>query len=208
MAKRLVLLDFRLTGMVTDGIGEVLRVGGGTDIAKAFAKIASRARAVGGFDDLLICCHGFEVVLEDFDGAVSFVSGGFGLQLCNENLTFANVSVTGVLKAAPPRVPLVGRIVVLSCAAADSQRAARAAGADGRRLMGSMALATGARVIASSATQLYHLIPSVAQALRSAGGENDWRIDFGEWEGDVFEFSPDDGSARKLKRDEHPHFNF
>lgn len=208
MAKRLVLLDFRLTGMVTDGIGEVIRVGGGTDISKAFAKVGRRARELGGLDDLLICCHGFEALLEDFDGSVSYVSGGFGLQLCNENLTLANVSVVSVLKGAPPLLPAVKRIVVLSCAAADTQRRARHAGSDGRRLMGSMALFSGARVVASSATQTYTLMPSVAQTLRSAGGQNDWRIDFGEWEGDVFEFSPDDGSARRLKPDEHPRYKF
>lgn len=208
MAKRLVLLDFRLTGMVTDGIGEIIHVGGRTDIQKAFNKIATKARAVGGLDDLLICCHGFEEVLEDFDHSLSFVSGGFGLQLCNENLTLANVSVTAVLRALPPLVPAVKRIVVFSCAAAETNKAARAAGSEGRRLMGSMALFSGARVVASDTTQIYTAIPSLAQSLRSAGGENDWRIDFGEWEGNVFEFSPEDGTARKLRPDQHPHFDF
>ena len=208
MAKRLVLLDFRLTGMVTDGIGEIIHVGGGTDIQKAFNKIATKARAVGGLDDLLICCHGFEMILEDYDNSVSFMSGGYGLQLCNENLTLANVGVTGVLKSAPPLVPTVKRIVVFSCAAADSNRAARNAGSEGKRLMGSLALTTGARVVASDATQYYRAIPSIAQSLRSAGGKNDWRIDFGEWEGNVFEFSPDDGVGRKLRPNQHPHFAF
>ena len=208
MAKRLVLLDFRLTGMVTDGIGEVIRVGGGTDISKAFSKVGRRARELGGLDDLLICCHGFEVLLEDYDGGVSFMSGGFGLQLCNENLTLANVGVMGVLKSAPPLLQAVRRIVVFSCAAADTKRLAKTVGSEGRRLMGSIALTTGARVVASSATQMYTLIPSVAQTLRSAGGENDWRIDFGEWEGDVYEFSPEDGVGRKLKPAQHPHFDF
>ena len=208
MAKRLVLLDFRLTGMVTDGIGEVIRVGAVTDIQKAFNKVAARAFGRGGLDDLLICCHGFEALLEDYDGQLSFMSGGFGLELCAENLSLANVGVTAVLKAAPPEVPLVKRIVVFSCAAADTHRLTKTLGADGKRLMGSIALMTGALVVASTATQMYDLIPSLAQSLRSAGGENDWRIDFGEWEGDVFEFSPIDGSARKLKPDQHPRFAF
>ena len=208
MAKRLVLLDFRLTGMVTDGIGEVIRVGAGTDIQKAFNKVAARAFGLGGLDDLLICCHGFEALFEDYDGQVSFMSGGFGLQLCNENLTLANVGVTAVLKAAPPEVQLVKRIVVLSCAAAETNRLTKVFGADGKRLMGAIALTTGASVVASTASQSYDLIPGVAQSLRSAGGRDDWRINFGEWEGDVFEFSPADGSARKLKPDQHPRFAF
>lgn len=208
MAKRLVLLDFRLTGMVTDGLGEVIRVGGGTEIRKAFAKVAARARAAGGLDDLLICCHGFESVIEDFDGQLSFMSGGFGLQLCTENLTMANVGVTAVLKARPPQLPTVRRIVVFSCAAADTHRASKALGGDGMRLMGAIALTSGARVVASSASQLYSLIPNLAQSLRSAGGQDDWRIDFGEWEGAVFEFSPDDGMGRKLAPEQHPRFAF
>ena len=76
------------------------------------------------------------------------------------------------------------------------------------RLMGEIALTSGARVIAARATQMYRQIPSLAQSLFNAGSLNDWRIDFGEWEGDVFEFSPADGRARKLKPDQHPRFAF
>lgn len=205
MAGRLVLLDFRLVGMVASDVGEVQQVGVRTPIRDAFSKVAERARQRGGLDDLLICCHGFESVVEDHDGQVSFVSGGFGLQLCAENLTMANVGVTAVLKGP---AALVKRIVVFSCAAADTHRASRALGGDGKRLMGEIALTTGARVVASTASQLYRTIPSLAQSLFNAGSKNDWRIDFGEWEGDVFEFSPDDGTGRRLARDKHPQFEF
>lgn len=208
MAKRLVLLDSRLIGMVTDGIGEVIRVGASTEIRQAFDKVALHAFARGGLDDLLICSHGFEALFEDYDGQLSFMSGGFGLELCAENLSLANVGVTAVLRSIPPEVPLVKRIVVFSCAAADTHRLTKNLGADGKRLMGAMALMTGARVVASTATQFFDRIPSMAQSLRSAGGKDDWRIDYGEWEGDVFEFSPADGSARKLKPDQHPRFAF
>jgi hypothetical protein len=208
MAKRLVLLDSRLIGMVTDGIGEVIRVGASTEIRQAFDKVALHAFARGGLDDLLICSHGFEALFEDYDGQLSFMSGGFGLELCAENLSLANVGVTAVLRSIPPEVPLVKRIVVFSCAAADTHRLTKDLGADGKRLMGAMALMTGARVVASTATQFFDRIPSMAQSLRSAGGKDDWRIDYGEWEGDVFEFSPADGSARKLKPDQHPRFAF
>jgi hypothetical protein len=208
MAKRLVLLDSRLIGMVTDSIGEVIRVGAGTGIRQAFDKVALHAFARGGLDDLLICCHGFEAMFEDYDGQLSFMSGGFGLKLCAENLSLENVAVTAVLRSIPPEVPLVKRIVVFSCAAADTHRLTKNLGADGKRLMGAMALMTGARVVASTATQFFDRIPSMAQSLRSAGGKDDWRIDYGEWEGDVFEFSPADGSARKLKPDQHPRFAF
>jgi hypothetical protein len=205
MAKRLVLLDFRLTGMVSADVGEVMQVSVRTPLKEAFDKVATRARALGGLDDLLICCHGFESVIEDYDGQVSFMSGGFGLELCAENLKLANVGVTAVLKDPPP---LVKRIVVFSCAAADTHRASKRVGGDSKRLMGEIALTTGARVVASSATQFFAAIPSIAQSLFNAGSRNDWRIDFGDWEGDVFEFSPDDGHGRKLSPDKHPHFDF
>jgi hypothetical protein len=205
MARRLVLLDFRLTGMVSSDIGTVQQVSVRTPIKDAFDQVAAHARKAGGLDDLLICCHGFEGVLEDFDGEVSFVSGGFGLELCQENLTLSNAAVVRSLHATPP---LVRRIVVFSCAAADSQRAARAYGADGKRLMGEIALHSGARVVASTATQRYSMIPNISQWMFNAGSQNDWRIDFGDWEGAVFEFSPDDGSARQLKPAQHPRFDF
>lgn len=205
MARRLVLLDFRLVGMVSRDVGEVMQVSVRTPIRQAFEKVAARARQLGGLDDLLVCCHGFENVVWDFDGGVSFMSGGFGLELCDENLTLRNVGVTAVLNGPSP---LARRIVVFSCAAADTHRASKQAGGDGMRLMGEIALTTGARVVASSATQMYDSIPSLAQTLFDAGSQNDWRIDFGEWEGAVYEFSPDDGSARKLKPDQHPRFDF
>ena len=206
MAKRLVLLDFRLTGMVAKSVGDVVQVNGNTPIKEAFDKLAAKADAAGGLDDLLICCHGFEQVVEDYDDEVSFMSGGFGLQLCSENLTLANTGVTTVLKSKGK--PLCKRIVVFSCAAADTHRASKAVGGDGVRLMGEIAIHTGSRVVASSATQMYHNIPSLMQTLFNAGSQNDWRIDFGDWEGDVFEFSPDDGTGRKLKPAQQPHFNF
>lgn len=205
MAGRVVLLDFRLVGMVSRDVGEVMQVSVRTPIKTAFERVAARARERGGLDDLLVCCHGFESVIEDYDGQVSFVSGGFGLELCAENLTLANVGVTAALKAP---AALVRRIVVFSCAAADTHRASKRVGGDGKRLMGEIALTTGARVVASTASQLYKSIPSLAQALFDAGSRNDWRIDFGDWEGDVFEFSPDDGQGRRLSPDKHPHFEF
>ena len=205
MAKRLVLLDFRLVGMVSSDVGEVMQVSVRTPIRDAFDKVAARARQLGGLDDLLICCHGFESVVLDFDGGVSFQSGGFGIEFCAENLTLRNVGVTVVLKGT---APLVKRIVVFSCAAADTHRASKQVGGDGMRLMGEIALTTGARVVASSATQMYNAIPSLTQTLFDAGSRNDWRIDFGEWEGNVFEFSPDDGIGRKLRPEQHPHFDF
>jgi hypothetical protein len=206
MAKRLVLLDFRLVGMVSADVGEVMQVNVRTPIKEAFDKVAARARQLGGLDDLLICCHGIQLDGAHEDALMSLrTQGGLGLQLCAENLNFPNMGVTGILKGPPP---LVTRIVVFSCGAANTHPALKNQFGDGMRLMGEIALTTGARVVASSETQVYYKIPSLVQSLFNAGSQNDWRIDFGDWEGDVFEFSPDDGVGRKLKPAQHPRFDF
>lgn len=206
MAKRLVLLDFRLTGMVSSDVGEVMQVGPRTPLKEAFDKVAARARQLGGLDDLLICCHGIHLDGAHEDAAMSLrTEGGLGLELCIEGLNFRTVGMASVLKEAKP---LAVRIVVFSCGAANTHPELKNRPGDGMRLMGELALTTGARVVASNVTQFFHLIPSIVQTLFNAGSRNDWRIDFGEWEGEVFEFSPDDGIARKLSRGAHPSFDF
>jgi hypothetical protein len=206
MAKRLVLLDFRLVGMVSSDVGEVMQVSVRTPIKDAFDRVAARARQQGGLDDLLICCHGIALDGAHEDAAMSLrTEGGLGLQLCAENLNFRSLGVTAVLRGPPP---LAARIVVFACGAANNNPALRNRRGDGMRLMGEMALSTGARVVASTATQMYTSIASLAQTLFNAGSQNDWRIDFADWEGDVYEFSPDDGRGRKLKPAQHPQFDF
>lgn len=206
MAKRLVLLDFRLTGMVSTDVGEVMQVSVRTPLKEAFDKVATRARQQAGLDDLLICCHGIHLDGAHEDKAMSLrTEGGLGLELCAEGLNFRTLGTAAVLK--DPK-PLVGRIVVLSCGAANTHPELKNRPGDGMRLMGELALTSGARVVAAAQTQMYALIPSIAQTLFNAGSKNDWRIDFGEWEGDVFEFSPDDGASRKLSRGAQPRFDF
>jgi hypothetical protein len=206
MAKRLVLLDFRLTGMVSTDVGEVMQVSVRTPLKEAFDKVARRAREQGGLDDLLICCHGIHLDGAHEDAAMSLrTEGGLGLELCEEGLNFRTLGRTAVLK--DPK-PLVGRIVVFSCGAANTHAELKHRQGDGMRLMGELALTTGARVVASNVTQYFYTIPSIAQSLFNAGSRNDWRIDFGEWEGEVFEFSPDDGTSRKLSRGAQPRFDF
>lgn len=206
MAKRLVLLDFRLVGMVSDDIGEVLQVNVRTRLKDAFSNVTARARQLGGLDDLLICCHGLEIDGAHEDRAMSLNSGGgLGLQICAEDLSFRTLDVVDGFNTTPP---LIDRIVIFSCSAARTHPDLKLQRGDGMRLMGELALRSGARVVAATQDQDYLLIPSVAQSLFNAGSRNDWRIDFGDWEGDVFEFSPDDGVGRKLKPERHPHFDF
>lgn len=206
MAKRLVLLDFRLIGTISSDVGTVMQVSVRIPVKEIFDKAAAHAKAVGGLDDLLICCHGFHA-----DGAVPGADisirtdGGLGLELGAENLDFRSVGATAVLKGPPP---LAKRIVVFSCGAANTHAQLRNQRGDGMRLMGEIALTTGARVVASNETQIYHNIETLKHFFFGAGSTNDGRIDFGDWEGDVFEFSPEDGVARKLRPAQHPTFDF
>ena len=67
-------------------------------------------------------------------------------------------------------------IVLFACAPADSPNSGKAG--DGRRFCGSIALVTGARVIAARDTQYYYHASDAKP------------IDFEKWEGPVYEFSP------------------
>ena len=206
MAKRLVLLDFRLIGTISSDVGKVIEVSVRTPIKEIFDRAAAHARSVGGVDDLLICCHGFEANGPVAGADVSIrTTGGLGLEIGAENLNFKTIGVTAVLKGPPP---LAGRIVVFSCGAAQTHPQLKNHHGDGMRLMGELALTTGARVVASNETQKYLNFETLKHLLFGAGSENNGRIDFGDWEGDVFEFSPDDGIGRKLKPSQHPHFDF
>lgn len=127
----------------------------------------------------LIMCHGFE----DSAG-----HGGFGLQLGQDNLTLSTVSCFKTLKG------LVSTVILFACAPADVAPGANHTSGDGAWLCTQLAVMTQAKVVASSATQVY-------------SHQEHWfwhsPIDFGAWEGDVFEFSPD-GNKRLLKKREAP----
>jgi len=207
MPGRMIMHDFRLTGAVPNCAAQnIYEVSLQTPIRHAFNWVATHASRVGGLSDLWIWCHGFEGIIEDPDLAQSYQAGGFGLEFCQENLTFATVSVTSVLKSPTPRVK---KIVVFSCAAADSPdtRAAMNAGSDGMRLMGELALWSGATVIASDQTQYLYHRPTVMQTILGETTLNEFAIDFGEWEGNVYEFSPATGHPRLIPVSQRPRYS-
>ncbi len=98
--------------------------------------------------------------------------------------TVIEVSPRTPIKKVSDRGPsaLARRIVVLSCRAAHTHPQPKNQHGDGARPMGEIALRPGARV------------ERRPHRLR-------------RWEGDPLEFSPDDGSGRKLKPAQHPHFD-
>jgi hypothetical protein len=188
MSGKAILYDRRLVGSIPSELrGITYTVGSAVPLAHAFGWVVGQANQRGGLDELWLWCHGYEDVIEDANQGQSYSAGGFGLQLCQEDLTFSTVGQTRVFNGQPPKVR---KIVVYSCAAADSPgtEAAITAGSDGMRLMGELALWSGARVVASDETQLYVMQHFVSEALCRAGD-----IDFGQWQGNVYEFSPTTG---------------
>jgi hypothetical protein len=72
------------------------------------------------------------------------------------------------------------------------------------RLMGELALWSGATVIASDQTQIYHWRPTFMQRLFGETTRNEFPIDFGDWEGSVYEFSPDTGRPSPVASPQRP----
>jgi hypothetical protein len=97
-------------------------------------------------------------------------AGGMGLQLGREDLTHSNVSAWRAIKDT------TSNIVVFSCAAANTEKGNEGTRADGRYLMGALAVHTNATVYAADRIQWYH---------------KRHVIDFGGWEGTLLRFKPD-----------------
>lgn len=171
MEGRMIWHDTRLLGLAP-GVGANVHVVNNTSpIANSITWISQYAQSKHGLDRLDILCHGFESIIEDNEERMSVVRGGFGLQICTENLTNSNHSMLSRWNG------LIQRIVIYSCAAADTHRSNRNAWGDGNLLMREIAAYTGAYVVAANVTQYYSYNP----------------INFGRWEGTVYEYDPRGG---------------
>jgi hypothetical protein len=146
--------------------------------------IAGLIQAINGtaastISRLMIMCHGYEST--DTGSACIPMSLGFGLQLCMEDLTLANVSVMNSM------YDCVEDIILYACGPANTAPFANGTYGDGRRFCSEMAAYTNANVYASDVTQNYDNLrydPTrmVCEVIP---------IDFGQWEGNVYRFSPD-----------------
>lgn len=182
--------DLRLAGQTpTNLANNNYEVDGSVTIQHALAWIDAYAKSQGGLDNLYIMCHGYEADwnLQD-QTCTPFQHGGFGLALCAEGLSLANADATTVLKGD------VKKITIFACATADTGTGNEGTLGDGMRFCGEIALYTGATVIAATQTQFYSMEQTFWQWLTGQQGT----IDFGSWEGPVYSFSPDDGSATQI----------
>jgi hypothetical protein len=165
--------DRRLAGNPPRIAPNIYNVDASVAIDHALGWIATYAKKNSGLTDLYIMCHGYEAGIEDEQNQMSRGALGFGLQLCKEGLTLSNVGKTASWKG------LVQRIT-------NTDSTQRGSWGDGGRFCGELALHTGAVVVASSATQYYN---------HEDRGMLWWKredeIDFGAWEGSVYEFLPD-----------------
>ncbi len=171
MSGRMIWHDKRLLGLAPAVAPNTHVVNGSAPLANSVIWIAQYAQSQGGLNRLDILCHGYEDIVENTDDLQSQQRGGFGLQICREGLTNQTHS------SLSRWYGLIERIVIYSCAAADTASTNRYAYGDGELLMREIAAYTGAKVVAANVTQYYHYSP----------------IDFGTWEGTLYEFDPNGG---------------
>jgi hypothetical protein len=100
-----------------------------------------------------------------------------GLQLGTEGLLHSNVGLWGQIKNK------VSNIVIYACAAADTEPGNENTTADGKYLMGALALTTNADVYASDRIQWYLTYKGLHN-----GAHN-----FGTWEGTLYKFPAQTG---------------
>lgn len=190
MSGKMLVHDLRLEGRTPSNLAQNnYEVNDKVAIQHAVDWIGTYATSQGGLSNLYVLCHGYEADWNLHDETCTGTGvGGFGLQLCDDGLSLSNVSMTSAWKGN------IDTITIFACATADTGPGNEGTVADGKRFCGEMALHTGATIIAATQTQWYSNAQTFWDWIRGQSGE----IDFGNWEGPVYSFSPDDGSATQI----------
>ena len=181
-ATNIVLHDNRLNGNAPSTYADyVYSVDQSTPLMDVFNRIASLSSNTpnGRWSKLFVMCHGYAG--EDPYAGMCADVGGFGLQLCTEGLNQTTVCYANAIYNC------VDSIIIYSCAAADDSMAAMDENANGKGLMSRLAVNVNCTVIAADRIQWYHIIDP---------GTGNGEIDFGAWEGNVFQFNPDGSYAQ------------
>jgi hypothetical protein len=188
MAKNMLIHDIRLAGRSPTGIAQnTFNIPAGMTTAHVLSWAGAYAQQQSGLDNIFFMCHGYEAGVEDPNAEISIYALGYGIQLGNPGLTFDNIQLASTLSG------LVSTITVFACGPANTRTGYQNTRGDGMRFCGEFALISGAEVIAAIETQYYYNTPSWWDKILGRDGE----IDFGDWEGPVFSFSPEDGSASR-----------
>jgi hypothetical protein len=178
MSRYLALRDRRLEGGVParDRL-YIINTDSTTPLGRVFSEINATVRYHGSFDTMFIFCHGYAGSNPGL--RVSMDAGGQGLQLGAESVMHRNVSMWRAIKNK------VQNIVIYACAAANTERENVGTTADGRYLMGALAIHTGAHIYGGDRIQWYS----------RHGGLTNGRFEFRTWEGRLWHFPPSGGSA-------------
>lgn len=176
MASYVALHDRRLEGGVPNRprLG-IINTDEKTGLHSAFLQINGFAQW-GKINSLFILCHGYAG--ENTKAAVCMDAGGMGLELEKEDVLHSNVIRWTAIKDK------VSNIVVYACGACDTQPGNEGTDADGRYLMGALAIHTNAWVYAADKIQWYDTYKDL----------KDGRFDFGDWEGQLWAFPPNGSS--------------
>jgi hypothetical protein len=170
--------DTRLAGTAPAIAPNTYTVDATTPIQHAIGWITTYARNNGGLTDLFVMAHGYEAIISDAAAQQSVMRGGFGVQICRESLLPGNLQLMSSLDG------LIGIITLYCCAPADTHPQNRSRYGDGERFCRELAAITNAEVVAAVETQYYN----------TSGTNN--QINFGNWEGAVYRFSPDGSKSR------------
>lgn len=171
MAKHVILHDRRLQGSAPIGRGlTTIELDKARSLFSAFPIISTLGR-LDGAQGLFILCHGFAGINQRAQLCADM--GGMGLELGREGVFHSNVAWWSALRGA------VSTIVVYSCGAADTQPENTGTSADGKYLMGALAIHTQATVYAADRIQWY-----------TTGFSPNGTFNFGRWEGTLWRFEP------------------
>jgi len=172
MGRYVALRDRRLEGGVPARRNlAIVNTDGHHALQGALSSIRNAAQP-GPFDTLFILCHGYAG--SNQRAQMSMDAGGMGLQLGRENVFVSNVVMFTSIK------DMVRNIVIYACAAADTQPGNEGTTADGRYLMGAMAIHANAHVYAADKIQWYSTYNNLSNG----------RYDWGAWEGQLWHFKP------------------
>lgn len=142
MATYLALRDLRLQGGVPARAGlSIINTNRHTPLASVFGQIKN----IGKIHTMFVLCHGFAG--SNARARVSMDAGGEGLQLGSENVLHSNVAMWTAIAGK------VQNIVIYACAASNTERGNEGTTADGRYLMGALAIHTNATVFAADRIQ-------------------------------------------------------
>lgn len=177
MPKRMLVHDLRLQGGAPAIAHNTYVVTAATPTIHVIDWIGQYAKSQGGLDELILMCHGFALLSDPRTRSTHAEPvGAAGLQLGTPGLVPSLAIKTSAWK------PNIRNIYIYACGT--SARSIHDDPEwDGRRFCGELALWSGAWVYAADRLQWFvNHGPSQT-------------IDFGDWEGQVYRYSPSDGQG-------------